>query len=448
MLSFNFYKSHHLISIKGFKIMKKLLIKSGEVFIPSLMKPRFLRADILIRDGIISEIDKEIKSTDAHIIDAAGMLVAPGFTDMHCHLREPGYEYKEDIESGTMSALAGGFTSIACMPNTNPVIDNVKRLKNLKKLIEKKAVCRVYPVAAATMNSDGIIPTDYSALAHEGAIAFSDDGKCIADDNAMRAAALFSAKTGISILCHQEKRDISKSGVMAEGKVSMKLCLPGIPDEAESSVARRDFDIAKETRGHIHFCHVSSPKTIEIIRAAKKLKLNITSEATPHHLTLSDKFIEKSRLSANGKMKPPLMPEGCRKKLTEAFCDNTIDCLATDHAPHSPDEKESGILSAPFGIIGFETAFQILYTRLVRKEILSLSSLLLKMTIVPSRILKIPSCGMKTGDIADLTIIDLNKKYTIGEQFYSKSSNSPFIGNTVYGRIAATVCRGIPYFFM
>lgn len=425
--------------------LKSYLIKSGNLFLPYNTGKKIVKKDILITNGIIANIAKEIKSSGATVIDADGLLVSPGFIDTHCHLREPGQEHKEDISSGTMSALAGGYTSIACMPNTEPVIDSTKILKDLLKRIKQKANVKVFPIAAISKGSIGKEAVDFNALAKSGAIGFSDDGKGVENDDIIIQAFRFSAKSKIPVLCHEEYSMYSKNGVMAYGNICKRLKLQPIMPESEYLMIFRDINYALDLGSRLHICHISSKNSIEMLYLlrAKVLNNNITSEVTPHHLTLTDKEVENSGLSPNTKMKPPLMPETDRKCLIDALNYNFINCIATDHAPHSPDEKAKGFVNAPFGVIGFETAFPILYTQLVLKNKITLEKLLLKMTLEPAKVLGFYSGVLLKGLPADIVIIDLNKKWKISDTFYSKSKNSPFIGKNVFGQIKYTFVDGI-----
>lgn len=424
-----------------------ILIKKGYVFSPLSKTNQISVKDILIKDKIIAEISDDIKEGADEVIYAEDMLVSPGFVDLHCHLREPGFEHKEDIESGTMSALAGGFTSAVCMPNTSPAIDNEKALKDLINRIKKSSHIKIYPAAAISKGSKSEEKTEFEKLRKAGAAAFSDDGMGVSNAGIMREALLFSAKTGVPVFCHEEDMSLTKNGVMASGKISGLLKLPGIPPESESSMVARDIAIAAHNGGSLHICHISSAMSVEIVRAAKAMGVNVTCEVTPHHLTLNDESVKNSGSSPNTKMKPPLMPEADRKALVAALDEDVIDCIATDHAPHSKSEKGSGFSKAPFGIIGFETAFPVLFTELVLKKKIDLETLLMKMTFNPAKILGIKAGLMSKGAPADIVIIDLNKRWTITDKFYSKSGNSPYIGKKVCGKISITIADGKRYIF-
>jgi len=422
--------------------MKSLIIKGGLIYEITETGGRLIKKDILIENGKILKLGKNLGRAGAEIVDAHNLLVSPGFIDIHSHLREPGQERKEDIRSGTISAIAGGFTSIACMPNTTPVIDSVTLLLDLKERIKRSALIKVYPIASITKGEMGAEQVDFSGLTKCGAYGFSDDGKGVTNSAIMREAFEFSARTSIPILAHEEDPSLSKDGVMAEGNISSKLGFPSIPVSAEASMIARDIILAEETGGHLHICHVTTKPSLALIHFAKNMNIKVTAEVTPHHLILNDRQIIKTNVSPNTKMKPPLMPETHRVKLVESLNTDIIDCIATDHAPHTPEEKSRGFMEAPFGVIGFETAFPILYTHLVLKNKISLEKLLEKMTIRPARILNIPAGILKPNFPADIVLIDLNYKWQVSENFFSRSKNSPFIGWKVKGKIVKVFVDG------
>jgi len=380
--------------------------------------------------------------TGYKVIDCAGKIIVPGFIDPHCHLRDPGFEYKEDISSGTQSALAGGFTSVFCMPNTIPVSDNVETIQYIVDKSIQSGFVNVYPIGALTESSKVEKLVNFDELKSHGAISFSDDGRWMDDSNLMMRAMDYSAKTGTRIIQHCEDSKLAGNGVMNKGIVSDQLSLPGIPAAAEYTAVYKDVSICEIMNAKLHIAHVSTKRSVEIIREAKQRGVDITCEVTPHHLILSDSDIKAD--NALFKVNPPLQSDDDRKALVEALKAGDIDIIATDHAPHADYEKDKGFLRAPFGMIGLETAFSLLYTHFVKQNIISLNDLICKMTLKPAEIFGVKNKGSFTnGFDADVTVIDCEEEYNIdAEYFFSKSVNTPFNGKKVNGKITDVFVGG------
>jgi dihydroorotase len=397
--------------------------------------------DILIKEGKIEAIDKEIPSTSEQTIDAKGLLLSPGFIDLHVHLREPGGEKKETIETGTRAAAKGGFTTIAAMPNTRPVPDNPEMLNWMKKRIAESAVVRVLPYASITKRELGEELTNFGELKEAGAFAFTDDGVGVQSAGLMFEAMNKAAELNMTIVAHCEENTLINKGYVHEGTFSKENGLRGIPAICESVHIARDVLIAEAAGCHYHVCHISTKESVRIVRDAKRAGINVTAEVTPHHLLLSDRDI--TNFDANYKMNPPLRGEEDRLALIEGLLDGTIDFIATDHAPHTQEEKAEGMELAPFGIVGLETAFPLLYTNLVKKEIITLNQLIECMTRKPAEAFNLPFGKIEVGATADLVFIDLNKEAeikTVG--FLSKGKNTPFAGWNCQGWPVMTMVEG------
>jgi len=397
--------------------------------------------DILIEDKTIVKIAKNINETYDNFIDAMGMYVLPGLVDAHCHLREPGYEYKEDIASGALSAIHGGFTAIACMPNTNPVIDNESLIEYIYKRSKEVGLAKVYPIAALSKNQEGKQLTEIGILNKAGAIAFSDDGNPVDSASFMKKALIYANTYDCLIISHCEDKDIVENGDINEGYMSTTLGLNGIASPAEDVMVYRDVRLAEYTNSKLHIAHVSTRQSVEVIRQAKKRGVKVTCETCPHYFTLTDKACDGFNTLA--KVNPPLRSDDDVQAIKEGLKDGTIDIIVTDHAPHHIDEKNVEFTYASNGIVGFETAFSLAYTHLVKTNIITLSQLVEKMSYNPAKILNIEVRKIEKGKIADLIIVDLNNKYTIDiNKFKSKSKNSPFNGFEVYGEIKNVFVEG------
>jgi dihydroorotase len=378
----------------------------------------------------------------AVVIDAAGRLLAPGFVDMHVHLREPGYEYKEDIASGTASAAKGGFTTVACMPNTRPVADSPETIRYIRDRAKAVGVVKVLPYAAITRGQAGGELTDFAALKEAGAIGFSDDGFGVRSSAMMKRAMEQAAALGLPIVAHCEDDSLIEEGAaVTAGEFARRHGLRGIPNESEAIHVARDILLAEATGVHYHVCHVSTEQSVRLLRLAKSLGLRVTAEVCPHHLTLSDEDIPD--LDANWKMNPPLRSPRDVEACIAALEDGTIDMIATDHAPHSAEEKARGLERAPFGIHGFETAFPLLYTTFVKSGRWTLDFLLRKMTADPARAFGLPVGTLDVGAPADLTLIDLEREQTVDPAtFLSKGRNTPYAGRKLFGWPTLTMVDG------
>jgi dihydroorotase len=395
---------------------------------------------VTIEQGKIAAIG-ESKPENAEVIDGKGNFVSPGFVDVHVHLREPGFEHKETIETGTRSAARGGFTTICAMPNTKPVPDSVENLEYIKGLIKNSAVVRVLPYGSLTVDEAGEKRTNIAELKEHGAVAFSDDGVGVQLAATMYEQMQDAAKVGAIVVAHCEDNSLIYGGVMHEGVRNKQLGLPGIPSVCESVQIARDVLLAEAAGARYHVCHVSTKESVRTVRDAKKAGIRVTAEVCPHHLLLEDMDIPSD--DANWKMNPPLRASEDKKALIEGLLDGTIDCIATDHAPHTTEEKCCGMVGAPFGIVGFETAFPLLYTKFVETGIFTLKQLVDWMATKPAEIFELPYGKIEVGAPADLTIIDLNKEKTIdANEFYSKGRNTPFNGWKAKGWPVMTIFEG------
>lgn len=403
---------------------------------------QLIETDLRIEDGLIKEIGKNLPFNDTYeVIDAEGLLLAPGFIDMHVHLREPGGEHKETIETGTRAAAHGGFTTIAAMPNTRPVPDCSEQMQWLNNRIEETASVRVLPYASITIRQLGKELTNFSALKENGAVAFTDDGVGVQDAGLMLEAMKRAAELDMAIVAHCEENTLINKGCVHEGQFAKKHNLNGIPSVCESVQIARDILLAEEAGCHYHVCHISTKESVRTVRDAKKAGIRVTAEVTPHHLLLSEEDIPG--LDTNYKMNPPLRSSEDKKALLEGLLDGTIDFIATDHAPHAAEEKEMGMSLAPFGIVGLETAFPLLYTYLVKEGVLALKQLIDFLTKKPADAFHLPYGTLEIGQPADLILIDLNREREINpELFMSKGKNTPFSGKVCQGWPVLTMVEG------
>lgn len=418
--------------------MKRTLIRGGRILDPATDTDAVL--DLLIEDARIAGLGENLEAERAEVIDARGCWVAPGFVDMHAHLREPGQEYKEDIQSGGRAAAAGGFTSIACMANTDPVNDDPSVTKFIIDTAKRNSPVRVYPVAAATKGLSGEVMTEMSALRDAGAVAFSDDGRGTEDANVMRHVLEYSKMVDAVVIVHAEDECLRNDGVVNEGFVSTQLGLPANPSAAEEIRVARDIALTRMTGARLHVAHVSTKRAVDYIRKAREEGLQVTGEASPHHLTLTDR--ETLDFDTSTKMAPPLRSaqdvEACRKGLA----DGVLDAIATDHAPHAVYEKDVEFISAPCGILGFETAYPVVMN-LVRSEELTPLELMDRMSLGAVKILGVPGGSLERGALADVVILDPEAiwKYDPA-QGYSKSRNSPWAGKEMIGQVVYTLVEG------
>ncbi len=419
-----------------------LLIRNGRVINPANRLDYI--GDVLITNGKIAQTDEHIVIDDLEFpqFDATGLIVSPGFVDLHCHLREPGFEEKETIATGTMAAAKGGFTTVCCMPNTNPPIATRDVVEQVLRITQREGIVRVLPIASVTTGRNGAQLADLDDLHNAGAVAFSDDGSPVYNSEIMRQALEQSKMLGIPIINHCEDMDLSGDGAMNEGKTSVKLGYKGIPDAAEEIMIARDIAIAKHTGGLLHIAHVSTAGSVELIRKAKNEGIGITAEVTPHHLTLTEETVIEH--GTNAKVNPPLRTMNDIDALITGLRDGTIDAIATDHAPHTRDDKARSFDQAAFGISGFETAFGSLMT-LVHRGSIDLATIISKLTIEPAKILRDPqvSATMKIGSAADITIFDPHTEWTVyPESFVSKGKNTPLAGTVFKGKVIATIIAG------
>ena len=421
--------------------MATLLIRGGRVIDPAQDIDRI--ADLRIVDGRIAGIGPgETGAGRAdETIDAAGMIVTPGLIDMHVHLREPGREEDETIASGTRAALAGGFTSVACIPNTEPPIDTQAAVEFIHQKAARADTCNVFVVACVSRNREGKELAEIGQLVEAGAVAFSDDGAPVSDAELMRRALEYCSMFGKTILAHEEVLELSRGGVMNEGLVSLLLGLGGMPAAAEEVMIGRDTALAESTGGRLHVMHVSTAGGVALVRAAKARGVRVTAEACPHHFTLTDESLRT--FDANCKMSPPLRTAADVEAIIAGIADGTIDCIATDHAPHAREKKMLELDRAPFGILGLETAIGLSVMRLIVPGRLGWPRLVEAMSTLPARILGLDRGTLRTGSPADVTIIDPDRTWKVDvRSFRSKSINSPFDGWTLRGRAVATIVGG------
>jgi dihydroorotase len=429
----------------------KLLIEKASLVTTELGPPKVF--DVLISEGKISEISEKIVAPEASPIDARGKILVPGLVDGHVHFREPGQEYKEDLRTGSLAAAAGGFTTVVAEPNTNPPIDTPTRLRRLLDIAEKKCVIHFYSKSAITKGTMGYQLADIVRLKEAGARAISDDGNPIPSHRLMRNALIKGKECGILVSPHCEESALYRERVLKRqeriGHGSFSSMMPYAspnagPYASEAGFIKRDIELAEKTGARLHISHVSLAKSVEIIADAKKRGVNVTAEATPHHLLLTEKIAEE--IGPNAKVNPPLRSEEDMAAVREGLANGTIDMIASDHAPHSPEEKNRPWDQAPFGVIGLETTLGLVLTYLVHPGILTLSQAIEKMTIIPARIFGLDVLGvgnLKPGVKADLTLIDLDRKWKVDvSRFYSKGRNCPFNGWELRGKAILTIVGG------
>ncbi len=417
-----------------------LLIRRGRVVDPANGVDAV--QDVLLADGKIERVGKNLAAPPgAEVMEAAGKIVCPGFIDMHVHLREPGYEYKETVATGTRAAAAGGFTAVACMANTNPVNDNGAVTDYILARAKVEGVVRVYAIGAVTKNLNGEELAELAELAEAGCVAFSDDGKCVMNAGLYRRAMEYTLPFGVPVISHAEDAQLAKGGAMHEGVISTEIGLPGVPAAAEDVMVARDILLAELTGAHVHIAHLSTAGAVRLVRDGKARGVRVTAEVTPHHLVLTEEAVRT--YDPNTKMAPPLRTKRDTEALLEALADGTIDCVATDHAPHALSEKEGEFDHAAFGIVGLETAVALLMDRLVRPGLLPLGALVSRLSRDPARLLNLPGGSLAAGAAADITILDPERKLTVDPaQFRSKSRNTPFAGWTLTGGPWLTIVGG------
>jgi dihydroorotase len=417
-----------------------LLIRGGRVVDPANGVDAEL--DVLLQDGKVARLGARLAApAGATAIDATGKLVCPGFIDIHVHLREPGQEYKETVATGTRAAAAGGFTAVCCMANTSPVNDNRAVTDYIVAKARSEGVVRVYPIGAVTRGLEGKELAELAELAEAGCVAFSDDGKCVMNAELYRRAMEYTLPFAAPLISHAEDHTLSRGGCMHEGVVSTELGLRGIPAAAEEVMVARDVVLAELTGAHVHIAHLSTAGAVRLVRDAKARGVRVTAEVTPHHLLLTDEAVRS--WDPNTKMAPPLRTKRDTEVLLEALADGTIDCVATDHAPHAVAEKEGEFDRAANGIVGLETAVTLLYDRLVRPGVLPLATLVARLSSDPARLLHLPGGSLSVGAPADVTLLDPDASTTIDPtRFASRSRNTPFGGWTATGRPWKTIVAG------
>ena len=420
-----------------------LLLRGGRVLDPSQGLDTV--GDVLVVDGKIEHAGKSLgevrRDDDPQEIDCAGQVIAPGFIDVHCHLREPGREDVETIATGARAAAAGGFTAICAMPNTDPVTDNQAAVGFIVRQAMRAHSARVYPIGAISVGQRGESLAEFGEMVGAGAVAFSDDGRPVVSAHLMRTALEYARSFEVPIADHCEEPTLALGGAMNEGIVSARLGLKGVPNEAEEIMVIRDILLARRTGGHVHLCHMSTKGSVELIRWGKERGIRVTAEVCPHHLTLTEDSVEG--YNTNAKMNPPLRTAVDVVALREAVRDGTIDLVATDHAPHHYDEKEREFADAPNGIVGLETALGVMLTQVVHTGALDLTTLVDRMSITPARVFKLPGGSLKAGTVADITIFDLNRSWVVDPtDFQSKGRNSPYTGQPLTGRATCTIVSG------
>jgi len=387
-----------------------------------------------------SELFPEREENEVDVIDAAGLWVVPGLVDMHVHLREPGREDKETIATGAQAAAAGGFTAVACMPNTSPVLDEASKIRYVIQRGEN-CPCRIYPIGAITKALEGEELAPVGEMVKAGAVAVSDDGKPVAKANVMRNAFNYSKSFGIPVICHSEEPTLSAKGHMNEGPTSTRLGVRGIPVVAETIAVSRDILLAEYTGARVHIAHVSTAGSVRLVREAKQRGVNVTAETCPHYFTLTDEDV--GLYDTNKKMNPPLRTAADREAVIAGLADGTIDAIASDHAPHVPEEKDVEFDNAAFGVIGMETSLGLVLTVLVNKGLLTPTQMAERMSVAPNRILGLSGGTLKEGSAADVTLIDPEARWTVDPaKFFSKARNSAFIGMELTGAVAATILEG------
>jgi len=399
-------------------------------------------ADVLVVEGKIAAVDPGLSAPEgADIRDVRGFIVAPGFVDVHVHLREPGNEDEETIASGARAAVAGGFTALCAMPNTDPVTDNQAAVGFIVRQSVRAGLARVYPIGAVSVGQRGEQLAEFGEIVGAGAVAVSDDGKPVVSGHLMRTALEYARTFDIPVADHCEEPTLAAGGAMHEGIVSTRLGLKGIPSAAEEIMVARDLLLAELTGGHVHLCHMSTRGSVELIRRAKERGVRVSAEVTPHHLSLTDAACEG--YDTNAKMNPPLREAADVTALRQALKDGVIDCIASDHAPHAYDEKDAAFDDAPFGIVGLETAFGIAFTELVQRGVLTLPDLVARMSSMPAGLFHLPGGSLAPGAVADVCVLDVTTPWVVrSADFHSKSRNTPFANRELVGRAVLTLVAG------
>jgi len=423
---------------------RPILLKGGRVVDPAGGVDAIL--DVLLVGGRVAELGHGLEAPPgAEVRVVAGLVVCPGLVDVHVHLREPGGEHKETIASGSRAAVAGGITTVCAMPNTDPPVDDPASVGYVRAAGLRAAGARVYPLGAVSVGRQGERLTEMGEMIEAGAVGFTDDGSPVSDGGLMRLALEYTLAFGVPVASHCEDRTLAKGGVMNEGLVSTRLGLVGMPNAAEEAMIARDLLLAELTGGRLHVQHVSTRGGVEMVRAAKQRGVRVTAEATPHHLTLTDEAVDG--YNSNAKVNPPLRRAADVAAVRQGVVDGTLDCIATDHAPHHYDEKEAAFDDAPFGLVGLETSLGICMTELVHKGLLTLPELIARMSHNPARAFGLPGGTLAPGAAADVTVLDPDEEWVVDPtRFLSKSRNTPFGGWRLRGRVRTTVVGGVVAF--
>ncbi|MFC2367943.1 MAG: dihydroorotase [Selenomonas noxia] len=419
--------------------MSALLLKGGRVIDPVAKLNQV--CDVLIEDGIIQKVGLDIRADQAEVYDASDKIVVPGLIDMHTHLREPGQEAKEDFASGSRAGAAGGYTTVATMPNTSPVVDTAALVTSLQKRAEDVAIIHIHIIGAVTKNQEGKELAELGDMVAAGAVAFSDDGHFDPSAKVLLSAYDYLVPFNKAIINHEEDTSLVEDGAMNEGHRSAMLGFKGRPIVAEDIAVARDIMLAEYAGAHVHVAHISSGRAVELVREAKKRGVHVTAEATPHHLTMTDALVDPADSST--KVNPPLRTAKDVNAVVAGLCDGTIDMIATDHSPHAAEEKDREYIYAPSGFPGLETAIGVLMTDLVHTGKLPLETLIERMTYAPARVFQLNAGTLREGGPADVTVIDPNLVWTVDEKkFYTRGSHSPFVGRELTGKAVLTVVDG------
>ena len=417
----------------------KLLIQDGNLIDPVLNEERVM--DILIENGQIAAIGAHLEDPEAQVLDASGMAVSAGLIDMHVHFRDPGFTEKEDIITGSRAAAHGGFTTVTCMPNTRPTVDSPEMVQYVYDRAKEGSGVHVLPIAAVSMGEKGAVLTDAKALKQAGAVALSDDGVPVQSANLMRDALICASRQQLAVLTHCEDADMVKNYAVNEGRISRQLGIPGRPAIAEEIMVMRDAMLAEETQTAVHICHISTGRAVDIVRKYKKKGVKITCETCPQYFTLNQREILEQ--GAMARVNPPLRTSRDVAAVLAGVKDGTIDCIVTDHAPHTAEEKARGLEKAPSGMVGLETSLGITLTQLYHTGEMTLPEIIAKMTVNPARILNLDCGRLSAGSAADLTIFDPNEEWVVdAEKFTSKGRNTPFNGKTLKGKVKYTIVGG------
>lgn len=417
----------------------KLLIKNGNVIDPATNTDAVL--DVLVEDGVIKAKAPSISDEADKVIDATGLVVAPGLIDMHVHFRDPGQTHKEDIKTGSKAAAKGGFTTVCCMPNTNPVIDSEETVKYIIDKASEEKYTNVLPVGAVTKGMKGEEITDIAALKEAGICAISEDGKSVMNEEVYSNAMEKAAELNVPVLAHCEEINLVKGGVMNADSNAQKLGLEGITNEVEDIIAQRDINLAEKLGTTLHLCHCSTKDSVEMLKVAKDKGVKVSGEVCPHHFTLTTDDIPCN--DANFKMNPPLRTAEDRDALIKGLSEDILEVISTDHAPHSEEEKSKGFEGSPFGIVGLETSVGLTVTKLVKPGYITLKQMIEKMSYNPAKILGIDKGTLKEGSVADITIFDADEEYIVDKNdFESKGKNTPFDGYKLFGKVKYTILDG------